>query len=258
MDAIVTAGGVPQPGEPLYEYTLGKSKALLNIAGKPMIQWVIDALEGSNTVRRILIVGLSDDSGLAGSKISAFLPPQGSMLDNLRFGAQRLLELDPTANLVLSVSSDIPAITAEMVDWLAETASQTDHDVYYNIITRQVMEARYPTSKRSYVRLKTMEVCGGDMNVFRARRVLGQDRLWERIIESRKNALKQAALVGFDTLFLLLIRALTVERAEKTAAKRLGLTARALLCPYAEIGMDVDKPHQLEIMRRDLGRLVAV
>ena len=29
MDAIVTAGGIPQPGEPLYEYTQGKSKALL-------------------------------------------------------------------------------------------------------------------------------------------------------------------------------------------------------------------------------------
>ena len=40
MDAIVTAGGIPMPGEPLYEYTNGSPKALLDIAGKPMIQWV--------------------------------------------------------------------------------------------------------------------------------------------------------------------------------------------------------------------------
>jgi hypothetical protein len=103
-----------------------------------------------------------------------------------------------------------------------------------------------------------MEVCGGDMNVFRPRQILEKDDLWDRIIESRKNALKQAALVGYDTLFLLLTRSLTVEKAEKTATERLGLKARALLCPYAEIGMDVDKPHQLEIMRSELGRVVAV
>jgi GTP:adenosylcobinamide-phosphate guanylyltransferase len=258
MDAIVTAGGVPQPGEPLYEYTQGRSKALLKIAGKPMIQWVLDALEGSDLVRRVFVVGLTKDSGVIGKKITAFLPSQGSMLDNIRSGAIHLLEFDPQANLVLSVSSDIPGITPEMVNWLVETAQQTDHDAYYNIITRQVMEARYPSSRRSYVHLKGMEVCGGDMNVFRARQVLGKDSLWDRIIDARKNALKQAALVGFDTLFLLLIRGLTIERAEKTATNRLGLTARALLCPYAEIGMDVDKPHQLEIMRAELERMVAV
>ncbi len=46
MDAIVIAGGVPTPVEPLYPYTQGKPKALLDLCGKPMIQWVLDALEG--------------------------------------------------------------------------------------------------------------------------------------------------------------------------------------------------------------------
>ncbi len=27
MDAIITAGGIPKPEDPLYEYTQGKSKA---------------------------------------------------------------------------------------------------------------------------------------------------------------------------------------------------------------------------------------
>jgi NDP-sugar pyrophosphorylase family protein len=39
MDAVVTAGGIPKPDELLYPYTLGKPKALLEIAGKPMVQW---------------------------------------------------------------------------------------------------------------------------------------------------------------------------------------------------------------------------
>jgi len=53
---------------------------------------------------------------------------------------------------------------------------------------------------------------------------------------------------------LLLLRMITLEGAVKKVTKRLNLRGRAILTPYAEIGMDVDKPHQLEIMRADLAQ----
>ncbi|MDP2976442.1 MAG: hypothetical protein Q8N45_09575, partial [Anaerolineales bacterium] len=37
-------------------------------------------------------------------------------------------------------------------------------------------------------------------------------------------------------------------------AKRLKITGRGILCPYAEVGMDIDKPHQLEMLRADLAK----
>ena len=58
MDAIITAGGIPKPEDPLYPFTQGISKALLEIAGKPMIQWVLDALNEAATIDNIVIVGL--------------------------------------------------------------------------------------------------------------------------------------------------------------------------------------------------------
>ena len=57
MDAIVTAGGIPLPEEPLYPATRGQSKAMLDVAGKPMIQWVLDALTDAKTVDNVIIVG---------------------------------------------------------------------------------------------------------------------------------------------------------------------------------------------------------
>ena len=50
MDAIVTAGGIPLPEEPLYTETRGHNKALLDIAGKPMVQWVY---EGARRAARL-------------------------------------------------------------------------------------------------------------------------------------------------------------------------------------------------------------
>jgi GTP:adenosylcobinamide-phosphate guanylyltransferase len=128
MDAIVTAGGIPQPGEPLYEYTRGKSKALLDVAGKPMIQWVLDALDGAASIERVLIIGLDPESGVSSKKKVAFMPNQGGMVDNIRFGIFKMLEINPAAKHVLLVSSDIPGITPEMVDWVVAATLQTDDD----------------------------------------------------------------------------------------------------------------------------------
>jgi GTP:adenosylcobinamide-phosphate guanylyltransferase len=254
MDAIVTAGGIPEPEDLLYPYTQGNPKALLDISGKPMIQWVLDALSGAETVDNVVVMGLQADSGVTCAKPLTFMPSQGGMLDNIRNGVRKVLEINPQAQLVLLVSSDIPAITSEIVDWAVNAALETDEDVYYNLITREVMEARYPTSKRSYVHLKDADVCGGDMNVVHSRMVTENDAIWEKIIASRKNAFKQAALLGYDTLLLLLLRMITLEGAVKKVTKRLDLKGRAILSPYAEVGMDVDKPHQLEIMRADLAK----
>jgi hypothetical protein len=180
------------------------------------------------------------------------------MVDNIRAGILKALEFDPRERHMLMVSSDIPGITPEMVDWAIATAMQTDLDVYYNVIPREVMEKTFPASRRSYTRLKDLQICGGDMNLIRSSLVTASDEIWLKLIESRKNVLKQAALIGFDTLLLLLLRWITLEDAVKRVTRRLKITGQAIVCPYAEVGMDVDKPHQLELLRAYLQRRQAV
>jgi molybdopterin-guanine dinucleotide biosynthesis protein A len=252
MDAIVIAGGVPQPGEYLYEFTQGQPKALLPIAGKPMIQWVLDALGAAHEVGQVVIMGLPADSRLSFPRPLSYFPSQGAMLSNILTGVKNVLKINPSAQHALVVSSDIPMISAEMVDWVVRSALQTEHDLYYHVITRSVMEARFPGSKRSFTRLKDVEVCGGDLNVIRTLTATGRDEFWNKVIASRKNALAQASLLGLDVLLGVLFRQITLENAVKKISQRVGLRGRAVLCPYAEVGMDVDKPHQYEMARLDL------
>lgn len=254
MDAMVTAGGIPKEGEHLYELTQGKSKALLDVAGKPMAQWILDALGGAKHIQRVVVVGLDESSGLTCEKELHFIPNQGSMVANIRGGTQKLTELDPGAKYVMVVSSDIPAITSEMVDWTIDSAMETKHDMYYNVVPRAEMEKRYPGSKRTYTKLKGLELSGGDMNVVATWTVTAKDGLWNRLEEARKSPLKTFALVGLDTFLLILFRRLDLDGAAKQVSKRLGIACRAILCPYAEIAMDVDKSHQLEILQADLAK----
>lgn len=257
MNAIVIAGGIPLPEDPLYTYTEGRSKAMLDIAGKPMIQWVLDALSEAHKVDKVILIGLSEKIGLRCAKPIFYVSNQGRMLENIVAGVEKSLELNPQNEYVLIVSSDIPALRGEMVDWLVEQVQQTPADVYYGVVPRDVMEQRYPNSKRTWTRLKEMEVCGADINACHVRMATEHLDLWEDLIGNRKSPIKQIMKLGLDTVLLLLLRRLTIDEVVQRASQRLGIHGKAIVWPWAEAGMDVDKPHQLELMREDMERTLA-
>ena len=251
MNAVVLAGDSCGPENLLFTYTQGKPKALVDVAGKPMAQWVLDALSGAASIDEVHVVGLDVTCGLTCAKPLHFLPSQGGMLDNIKAGIQHTCHINPKACHTLIVSCDIPAITPGIVDWRVNSALEHDADIDYVVVERKTMEKRFPGANRSYVRLKDCELCGGDMNVARIA-LLKQEQLWLQIIAARKNAFKQAALIGIDILLLLLLKRISLQDAERRVSKRLGVKGRVCISPYAEIAMDVDKPHQLELMRNDL------
>lgn len=252
MDAIVLAGGIPQPDDPLYTYSNGDAKALIDVAGKPMIQWVLDALGDSERVRNVIVIGLSPKSGVTCKKPVYFLSNQGRMLANVVAGVNKALELDRKTQYVLVVSSDIPALKPEMVDWLVDACMETKDDLYYGICPREVMEARFPGSKRTYTRLKDIELCGADINITHVRMATEHLDLWESLIGTRKSPLRQARLIGLGTLFRVFTRSITLNDLAKEVSQRIGIKGRVIVWSHAEACMDVDKPHQLELLRADL------
>jgi GTP:adenosylcobinamide-phosphate guanylyltransferase len=254
MDAIVIAGGIPRPEDPLYSYSHGDSKALIDVAGKPMIQWILDALGGAKRVDNVILVGLSAKNELTCKKPLYYVSNQGRMLANIVAGVNKALEINKKNQYVLVVSSDIPTIKPEMVDWLVDSCMETKDDLYYGVCPRDVMEARFPGSKRTYTHLKDMDVCGSDINITHVRMATEHLDMWESLIGTRKSPLKQASIIGFGTLLALFTRRLTLEDAVTRVSDRIGIKGRAIVWPYAEPCMDVDKPSQLELLREDLAK----
>jgi GTP:adenosylcobinamide-phosphate guanylyltransferase len=252
MDAIVTAGGIPQPEDPLYTYSHGDSKALIDVAGKPMIQWVLDALGDARHVDNVIVIGLSPKSNLTCKKPIHYLSNQGRMLSNIVAGVNKSLELNKKNQYVLVVSSDIPTVKSEMVDWLVEKSMETKDDLYYGVCPREVMEARFEGSKRTYTKLKDVELCGADMHVSHVTMATEHLDMWESLIGNRKNPLKQASIIGLGIFFQVFTKSITLDDLVVKVSQRIGIKGRAIKFPYAEPCMDVDKPHQLEMLREDL------
>ena len=251
MHAIILAGGKLKTGDPLYDENPNQPKALIEVAGKPMVQWVIEALDGAQLTEDIVVVGLDGIAGIQARNKLYFLPDHGSLLENVEASLSFINKMYPEVAHALVASADVPAITPKIVDWRIESLDDTTLDIDYAIVTKGIMETRFPDAHRSYVKLRDIEVCGGDLNILRVG--LAQDTdFWEKAVAARKSPFQQARLIGFRFLILVLLRRLRLIDAQEYIVERLGLAGRATISPFAEVAMDVDKPDQLAILREDL------
>jgi len=251
MDAIVTAGGISRPDDPLYAITGIEKKALIPLTGKPMVGWVLEALAGSELVENIVIVGLRPDEAPPGDQVPLhFVKAVGSMIDNIMAALDQLKKINPAAQKILLVSSDIPLITAESVRGFVAECGSLEADIYYAIVEEKTMEASFPNSRRTFVPFKGGRYSGGDLFLVD---VAVPDKtdldLFRGLTSSRKNYWQQARLLGFGFIIRFLLRQMSVEDAAKRAKKILNLEARGVDTRYPELGMDLDKPHQYEMIK---------
>lgn len=258
MDCIVLAGGRPQADDPLYAYTGDKPKALLSLNGRPMLAYVLDALSHSAHVEQLVVVGIDEEEGevatrqLPASTIVTFLPDQGAIIPNARQGLEWLARRRPEQREVLVSTADIPLLTAATVDAFVEQCRPFDHLAYYNVVTKETMERAFPRSNRTFVRLKEVQVAGGDLSLAQTRILHTNQELWEALTNARKHAWQLARIVGPRTLLKLLLRQLTLGEVESLASRMFGEPIRVLVNPRAEVAMDADKPEQVELLRHHL------
>lgn len=252
INCVITAGGLPQPGEPMYEMTQGKSKALLDMNGRTMLERVVDALQAAETIGEIVVVGLGSDLGMTFQKPVYHLEDHGSLLKNALAGINKIRELHPETKLVLLCSADIPTITSAIVDDFIQKCAPYDKGIVYNFVDKPTMEARFPHSNRTYVKLKDALIAGGDMTLIQADLVDSNQEVWEAVTNARKHAWQLARVIGFRFLFKFLIRQLSFADIEQTAERITGRPGQIMLNPHAEIAMDADKPEQVQLLRADI------
>lgn len=249
MDCLVLAGGTPKPGDSLYEETGGRPKALIDLDGRPLVQWVVEALDEADSIDRIVLVGLEAESSPTSAKPLVRIPGGGSWSDNFFAGAQWMVA-NPTADpWAAYCASDVPLISGEMVDRFLARAGGDDLDVRAGLVHRDVLERRFPQVRESYLRLREGPCVAADVAAFRpseAARVRGE---LEELAPRRKSAWRQAAKVGPGFVLRYLLGRLSVPALESRLARAFAVRAHIDLVDDPELGLDVDGPVNLAICR---------
>ena len=250
LDAVIMAGGDPTRDVDLLTYAGGApNKALIELGGKTFLERIVIAMQESGRVRRIVIVGLAPEHQIDLGADIVFLPDAGSMYGNGCSGVNYFKSTGGVSDWVLASSSDVPLLTPQVVSGVIDLGLRYDVDFCYNIVEQSVMERAFPGSGRTFVPIEGHRYAGGDLNMVRATVVDTNQAKVNEIIGERKHFWKQVRSIGLDTLFLFLIRRLTIARIERRIEKVLGFSGKAVICPYAQVAMDVDKPHHLDVVR---------
>ncbi len=93
----------------MYDIAGGGLKALIDVAGKPMVQWVLDAFNATDRIDQVIVVGLPPEPALT-APIPCLSSRSWRQLNNIRAGAQAAMRIDPAATHALVSSSDIPML----------------------------------------------------------------------------------------------------------------------------------------------------
>jgi len=244
IDALVLAGspndGALRPCSPVsYE-------ALIPIKGKLMVDYVVEALRQCSRIGRIAIVGPRDELArhFNGSSQLVLVEHGRGLTENVLLGLKQL----PGAKRVLLLTSDIPLITPRAIEDFLDLCDRGDADLYYPIVPREVVEGRFKASQRTYVQLKEGVYTGGNIFLLNPNVVEECMPRGQKLVDARKNPLQMCRLVGFLFMIKFLMKNITLEEAQLTVSRSLGLKGRVVISRYPEVGVDVDKPSDLELV----------
>jgi len=243
-NAVVLGGG--DPGDPLAVAHGASVKALIDVNGKPMGQYVLEALRASGRVARVAYVGpLTEDMR---ALVDVEVPDAGSLLGNLEAGAAAL----GAQSRVLVVTADVPLMTGEMLRDVLDASP--DAGLVYPVVRRDACEAAFPGVKRTYARLVDGTFTGGNVFLLDPALIPRFMPKLRQLLALRKRPVALARLIGFGVLVRLLTGRLRIEDLERRVSGMLGVSARALVTGHAPVGADVDKEEDLTLVRARMTR----
>lgn len=250
VDVIVLAGA--RNDGPLSTASDAVYEAEIEIAGHPMVWYVLKALRQISSIERIVVVGPVRQLSVHLREMDCQIVEGGkSMVESLENGLSAI----GNSNAVLVTTCDIPLITAQALEDFLRRCSEREAELYYSVVSREDNDKLYPEVQRTYVRLRDGVFTGGNVVLVKRPDMVGELKtILSQAVAFRKQPVKMCRLLGLSFLIKLMAGKLTIAEIENRVRKMLHLDGVCIVSPYPEIGIDVDKPSDLELAKRVLNK----
>ncbi|WP_419826585.1 nucleotidyltransferase family protein [Sphingomonas sp.] len=246
LTALLLAGRRPGT-DPLAASRGVALKALIPVAGRAMVARVTDTLLACPEIERVRVLTQDVDA------ITAALAPDPRVsVERSGDGiAASVAKIAREGRPLFVTTADHPLLTPATVS--AFLAAAGGVDVAVGVVERGVVEARFPNTRRTWLRFKDGAWTGANLFRLQGWSALPVLTAWGQVEQDRKKGWRLIARFGPALLVRALTRTITLEMAVRRAGRRLGVTARAIPLADPLAAVDVDKPEDLALAEGVLG-----
>ena len=236
--AVVLAGS--RPGRDAFAESFGTDlKALIPVAGEPMVARPMRALVASANVGKVLVLSQAPD------RIRAVLPddPRIGCMGSQGTIAETILGLldDPaTAWPLLVTTADHALLETATVDQFCAAAAGSD--IAIGVVERANLLRRLPDSQRTWLKFRGGSYTGANLFALRSPEVRRAIELWRSVEQDRKKAWRILSILGPAVLITVALRLVSLDEVLSRLSVRLGLRVEAVELSDPLAGVDVDKP----------------
>lgn len=241
VTALLLAGR--RPGvDPLAASRGETLKALLPVSGRPMVARVVEALFATPEIARVVVMTQDVEA------IARVLPPDprlsfvasgSGIAGSIATAARRD---QPPFPLFVTTADHVLLAPATIAAFLAGAAGA---DVAVGVVERQVVEARFPTTRRTWLRFRGGDWTGANLFWLRGPAALPVMDVWAGIEQDRKKGWRLISRFGIGLFLRAVTRTITLAAAMAAVGRKTGAEIRPVALGDPLAAVDVDKPDDL-------------
>ncbi len=232
-------------------------RALLDIEGEPMLVRVTRRLLAWPSIERVLInidrpdlleslpdiVRWRSEGRL--EILSSTDSPSRSVLASLD-------HFNLAAGPVLVTTADHALLDDAMLETFFSASEKSRADLCLALVPRSVIRARFPDTRRTYLKFRGEAYSGANLFFFRTPAAREAALFWQRVERLRKTPWRIARAFGLRNLARFLMRRMSLTQAFDQVSRVIGIRAEAIPLPQPEAAVDVDKLDDLILVRQIL------
>jgi GTP:adenosylcobinamide-phosphate guanylyltransferase len=236
--AFLLAGSRPK-GDPLAQSMMLGHKALIPVAGEPMVLRPLRALLASPEVAQVIVLTQNP------ADLRPVLPPDERVTVRASSGtiAKTIAEqlADHAAEFpILVATADHALLDPDMIAEFTRRAFGADLAIA--VVESRPLLARFPQSKRTWLGFKGGRYSGANLFSFGSHKVLPAVGRWGAVEQDRKKGWRLLLALGPALLLGAVLKLRTIHQSAAAIGRKLGLEIRVVEMSNPIAAIDVDKP----------------
>lgn len=242
--AVVLAGS--RPGRDPFAERYGTDlKALIPLAGEPMVARPVRALLESDRIGKVLVLAQEPE------RIAAAMPNDARVAVRRSAGtiAETILDLIKDGSLewpLLVTTADHALLDRSIIEEFCGASSGTD--VAIGVVGRANLMRRLPATQRTWLKFRGGAYTGANLFALGSPKVAPAVELWRSVEQDRKKSWRVISILGPFVLAAAALRLVSLDEVVAQLGGRLGLAIKPVRLSNPLAGVDIDKAEDHDLV----------